>query len=619
MKKKSKTPKLIPLIRWTELEREWLKENAEITSDIPEEEVEYYESQVSLLIEGNIRELVRRTKARFFCNRHIFGMLNAVTKIEKATVEIKPISENTEEEILKAEFREKELSELITFEVIETIKEISKKENADIYSIKKTFEDFNLVKIQGDLRENFRKIEDTIRQHIGSVRDKKIYDWLERKLYYEVEELKDILKNPKVNSIYWVISPVYIYFKSPMEIFNLSRLVTLWLKHQLGEGIISFSHYTNNDEPIITVTHINKIPIKTLHFDAILYQVEKETLEKRRQDKEISLKARESVKSHKPKESKNLYYLESLSPSPVPPLNIELKSGEEIILQKGLVIGVLEDGETASVEDLRYLIAILHICKLYVREIRKELKRKLENEYSLAKLLNFLKENHIIIDLNKVAELLGSKPREDLYNAILNALMRFQNTKVVNGKIKIGRDKKRINEKNIESEAFIYKIKRKRNVIELRLSDFLLEGLVNDFFHAYNREIIISMKKYIFLFFTHLLSYIKNALKYKKFDKPIFILNETLEEWLGIKLYPNISRREIRKRVKKELKEASEKGIKVKTKNGEYWVKLFEINSNVKGTQGKEGIEIWLSREGIEKLFSLSSDDPKEMTITNAK
>jgi len=84
------------------------------------EEVEYYESQVSLLIEGNIRELVRRTKARFFCNRHIFGMLNAVTKIEKATVEIKPISENTEEEILKAEFREKELNELITFEVIET-------------------------------------------------------------------------------------------------------------------------------------------------------------------------------------------------------------------------------------------------------------------------------------------------------------------------------------------------------------------------------------------------------------------------------------------------------------------------------------------------------------------
>lgn len=612
-------PKLIPLVEWTELEKEWLKKNAERTSDIPENEIEYYESQLSLLIEGNIRELIKKTKASFSCNKYIFSILNNVASVEKLITQIKPLHKGIEKELREAELREKELSKLIAFEIIEAIKEVRKKENPDIYAIKRTFEDFNLVKVRGDLRENFRKIEDTIRQHIESVKNRKIYSWLEKKLYYEIEALREILEDSQVNSTYYVISPVHVHFKEPDEIVNLSPLIVLWLRQQIREGKVSFSHYSNRYEPIITLTFIDRIPIQTLDFDSILYKVEQEALEKKRRDKKISLKARESVKSHKPKESKNLYYLETLSPSPVPPFNIELKPGEEITLHKGLVIGVLEDGETASVEDLRYLIAILHLCKIYARDIRKELKKKLGNEYSLHRLMDFLKENPIIIDLNKVADLLGSKPREDLYNAIFNALMRFQNTKIVNGKIKVGRIKKKIDERNVESEAFIYKIKRKENVIEIRLSDFLLEGIVNDFFNAYNREIIISMKKYIFLFFTHLLPYIKAALTFGKFDEPLFFLNETIEDWFGLKLYSPISRREIRKRIKKELKEASEKGIKVKTKNGAYWIKLFEIKFDVKGAEGKEGIEVRFSKEGIEKLLSRSSNEPRNTTTINTK
>ena len=619
MAEKTKSVKLIAPISWVEVEKRWLKDRIEelsqnLEDEIPEEEkvqeLEYFKRQSELLLEGNIRELINSIKARFYSTRYLINLLLEIPKVYLKSIEVglAPFDfgiskEAIEQEIIKAEKREKNLENQIFFEIVSAIEESKKKKSPDIYAIKKTFGEENLVEVSGNLLKDFRKIEEVIRQQIESINDKKISSWLNRKLYYEMKELKHTLESPKTNPQFKVISPVFSFFKESSHIANIYILLYIWLKEKLALESCNLSFFIKGNIPIAIQTFLPKNPIQTLNFDSILYRLVENPLQKKREDKEKILKAQKKLDKYNLRNTKNIYYSGTLEGIHLPPYSKKFDKDEEITLHKDLILGVLENGEIASFNDLKYLLAVLHCCKLIAEDIRKT------NNLTTAELDQLLKVNPFPIELSKVAGLLGEKPREEIYQAILNALFRFRNTLVVNGKIKVRRNsKKEIITKNFEYEAFIHRVKRIGNTIEIELSNFLREGVVYGFFNTYRKDIIFSMDTYVFRFFNRLLPFIKRKRHDKTYNKPQFIKNSTLEEWLGLHFYDSSSRKQVRRKAKNSLIKASKEGIKIKSSEREERVKLFELEFGITGKEGAKGINIWFCKEGIEQLFPTAKE-----------
>lgn len=608
--------KLVVPISWKEAERKWLEEEIRelshrLEDEIPEEELtqelNYFKSQSEFLLEGNIRKLIQGIKAKFYSTRYLINLLLEIPEISIKSLKAAAFDFGIEKDLIKdqleeAQKRQKDLEKLISSEIVSAIEESKKKKSPDIYAIKETLNEENLVEVGGDLLKDFRRIEEIVQQHIGTIGDKKIIFWLHRKLYNELMELKSILDLPETNTQFKVISPVFSLFKNYSHIGNIYQLLYIWLKEKRKLEACNLSFFIKDNIPIAIQTFLPKNPVKTLNFDSILYQLTENQIRKKREDKEKILKARKRLNNYNLRNTERIYYSGTLEGIGLPPFSKKTDKDEEITLHKDLILGVLEDGEIASISDLKYLIAVLHCCKLIAEDIRKN------NDLTTAELDQLLKVNPLPIELSKVAGLLGEKPREEIYQAIVNALFRFRNTLVINGKIKVRREAQKIITKNFEYEAFIHRVKRIGNTIEIELSNFLREGIVYGFFNAYTKDIIFSMDTYVFRFFNRLLPFIKKKRHAKTYNKPLFIKNSTLEKWLGLEFYNEPSRKQVKAKAKKSLLKASKEGITIKNSKGKQRVKLFELEFGVTGKEGAEGVNIWLCKEGIEQLFPTTQE-----------